>query len=275
VAKIDSVTSAMTAVLSASVVCGDSYYAAWTNVPASAGILRASLSTGEMVYNTGVSGSNYHQIACTENEDTIMVVKSMAGTPATFSLQKYNFPDNSEVEIASLPFSSFPGRDNIFGFTSDGKSLFAHFPNSIDPTKMTTGTLYVVDTTANQTIQKFDYPKRVGEVYDVYPGKSSSDDFVASFKSSFTKAHLCQMSFQGSTLKKGACEKAGYLNAGSAPKPVCSDGQAYAMPHNIGTGPGSTQPLTQFDPQTGKYTTLVDLSSVIPLNFLGSVACGY
>ena len=56
--------------------------------------------------------------------------------------------------IGSFPAgSNFDGYDNMFAFTNDGKQLYAAFPNDPFNQKVTTGSLYVMDTATGKIVE--------------------------------------------------------------------------------------------------------------------------
>lgn len=282
VASINTLPTSATDALSSSVVCGDKFYAVWTDVPIASGILQASISTGKMAFNTGAQGTVYHTLACGEKEGELLIVKTVAGTSDSVVVQasKYDFDSNTDTVIGSFPDSNFAGYDTMYKFTADGKQCFAQFPESIDLEKVKTGTLYIMDT-ASGSVDSYKFPKDVGLPYDIFPADSKT--FSVSFVDYQTqKTKLCKGTVSNTVDKSeksevhvSDCNEADALWTHSLPKPVCGDGNAYAMPPNIGTGPGSAQPLSSINVQTGESSTIVDLSSVIPLNFIGTVACGF
>ena len=186
-----------------SIVCGDKFYAVWTDVPIASGILQASISTGKMAFNTGAQGTVYPaRWPAEKKRASFSLSKTVAGTSDSVVVQasKYDFDSNTDTVIGSFPDSNFAGYDTMYKFTADGKQCFAQFPESIDREKVKTGTLYIMDT-ASGGVDSYKFPKDVGLGYDIFPADSKT--FSVSFVDYQTqKTKLCTEGTVSNTVDK-------------------------------------------------------------------------
>merc|ERR1711871_1918124 len=196
-------------------------------------------------------------------------------------LIKYTISNESVETIgtfkndAQFP-TNFAGFDNGFHFTADGKYLYATFPNNEFEPKITSGNLQIMDTATGAVQERYSFPPDTGMPYGIYP--NGKDTFKGAFMTTKSQdIRLCDIDTSDkngdATATVQNCEPAPWLNAGSSPMPVCSDGVLYSIEQNIGGGPGSSQKLTAVNLETGKTNFQVDMASVIPGNFIGAMSC--
>jgi hypothetical protein len=268
---------------SAAVQCGDHYYAVWDTFPAAAGIVSIDLKTGDANF-LGTGGQNYlyHSLHCGQNASSLLGIASSPGTKhATFFLNSVSTTTGDSTVIAQFPTVDYAGYDGGFSFTEDGTQVYAAFPGAVAP-RHARGDLYILNTATGAILEHHKIPYDKGIPYQMFP--SGSDSFQGSFIDSATnKVELCSISksgsaggkvFPGSVLKLSDCSVKPELYVGSAPMPICN-GKLYAVPDNLGAGPGSTQPLREIDLASGSVREIVDLASVIPGTYIGAVACAH
>jgi len=271
--------------LSASVVCGGTYYAVWTMFPAAAGVLAIDLKTGKSNYlGTGGQSYIYHTIGCNPNDSSSLIgfasqMPTSSHKALQFQLVHLDIASGNTTMIGSLPPVTFGGYDGTFRISPDGTELYAAFPGKGElQGKATTGDLYIMDIASGKVKEHHKVPAAQGYPYAVFP--SGSETFHGTFLDPKTHdVSLCTVTKKGSggglfpaKLELSSCKVINNLFAGSVPMPVCGN-TLYSVADNIGQGPGSPQALTAVDISSGEATQLVDLSTVIPGNFIGTVAC--
>merc|ERR1719326_212981 len=236
-------------VVSGSVVCGDTYYAVYTQYPAAAGVLKIDLKTKKFDYmGTGSQLFIFHDLHCGANGDLL--------------------------GIASQPGQTKAGMYLVTLDTASGNSTII-------------GELLIMDTSTGKIKEKHTIPTKYGTPYEIYP--TGADSFRVAFaehwntpkfevnlctatKSSSSGRRLLGGGKGGSSLTISSCTNvAAYKHSGSAPNPVCGDkiiavgvAARYA---------GESQPLNEIDLATGKSTEITDLQNVIPGTEIGAVAC--
>ena len=271
----------------AAVVCGDKFHAVWTNVPIADGILSIDLNSGQTktYTNGGVPGQIFHAFACGDKPGSLLALTTTpkSGGGLDFQLVTYDFASETTSIVGKFDSDSqhptnFAGFDQGFHFTADRKQLYATFPDNEFEPKIRGGSLHVMDTTSGEVTQKFSFPAGVGMPYGIYPNGKGT--FKGAFMNTPSqKITMCDISLpsddssaQGSgEASVSNCEAAPWLNSGSAPMPVCQDGNLYTIEHNF--SPGMSQKLTAVDLQTGATNFQVDMAMVLPGTFIGSMAC--
>lgn len=267
--------------VSASIVCGDTYYAVWTQFPAAAGVLKVDLNKGTSEYlGTGAQRYIYHALQCGANGSSLVGFASQMpdkqGEALSFQLVHMDTSNGQTTEVGALPKVDFLGFDGAFKFSPDGSELYASFAGSLNPGSLAKGELYIMDVATGKVKEHHKLPSAKGFPYGVFP--TGSDTFHMAFKSSTSiDVTMCQVTKKDSgskifppTVKTSGCTTVDSLWAGSAPSPTC-DGVLYSVKHN--TQDGESQPMTAYDFSTGKPTNVVDLATVIPGSHIGTVAC--
>merc|ERR1719326_1788147 len=258
-------------VVSGSVVCGDTYYAVYTQYPAAAGVLKIDLKTKKFDYMG--TGSQPGQ---TKAGMYLVTLDTASGNSTIIG----------EFPTMGASFTGFVGFDGPLKFTPDGKEAWVAWAGAFPP-KVKTGELLIMDTSTGKIKEKHTIPTKYGAPYEIYP--TGADSFRVAFaehwntpkfevnlctatKSSSSGRRLLGGGKGGSSLTISSCTNvAAYKHSGSAPNPVCGDkiiavgvAARYA---------GESQPLNEIDLATGKSTEITDLQNVIPGTEIGAVAC--
>lgn len=272
--------------LSASIVCGDTYYAVWTQFPAAAGVLKVDLKTGANKYlGTGAQGYIYHGLQCGANSSSLVGFASQMGTgrlgSLSFQLVHMDTTTGETTEVGDgLPKVDFLGYDGAFKFSPDGTELYAAFTGSLNPSSFYKGNLYIMDVATGKVKEHHKLPANGahGAPYAIFP--TGSDSFHLAFMSQEeVQVTMCEATKKSSgggllppTVEVSGCKQINSLWAGSVPMPTCG-GVLYSVKDNAGDQPGAVQPLTTFNFNSGETTSVVDLSTVIPGNKIGTVTC--
>ena len=275
----------------AAVVCGDVFYAVWTEVPITDGVLGIDLNSGNAtVYsNGGISGQIFHALACGNKPGTLLALSTTpkSGGGLDFQLVSYDFASEATTIVGKFDSDSqhptnFAGFDNGFHFTADGKQLYATFPDNEFEPKIRGGSLHIMDTSSGKVTQKVSFPEGVGMPYGIYPTNGNKGPFKAAFMDTPSQQiKMCDIELPSgeegaNALNSGQasvqnCKAAPWLSSGSAPMPVCADGDLYTIEHNF--KPGLSQKLTSVDLETGATKFQVDMAMVVPGTFIGAMAC--
>lgn len=273
----------------AAVVCGDMFYAVWAEVPITDGVLGIDMNSGQTkVYsNGGVSGQIFHALACGDKPGSLLALSTTpkSGGGLDFQLVSYDFASEATTIVGKFESDSqhptnFAGFDNGFRFTADGKQLYATFPDNEFEPKIRGGSLHIMDTSSGEVTQKVSFPGGVGMPYGIYPNGKGT--FKAAFMDTPSQQiKLCDIELPSGSeganvLDSGQasvqnCMAAPWLSSGSAPMPVCADGDLYTIEHNF--KPGMSQKLTAVDLETGATKFQVDMAMVVPGTFIGAMAC--
>lgn len=281
-------------VVDAAVLCGDKFYAVWTQVPVADGILQVDMKTRAWEYlpagDGGNTGEIYHALACGASEDVLLglATRPASGGGVSYHLMQYNATVPGAItttEIGAFPASlPFVGYDTMYRFSADNKYLYASFANNNFVGKATSGSTIVMSTEDGSIAAQWAFPDGVGMPYTMLPTTTLGETFKGAFMDGRTfKVQLCDVSPSADALTaiggRGVgsasvqnCKSANALYSASAPMPVCkSDGKLWTF--KMAPMPGSPQPLTSFDTKTGEQKAGVDLSTVVPSSFLGTMAC--
>merc|ERR1711907_89721 len=267
--------------VSGSVICGDTYYAVWTQVPVAAGVLKIDLKTGKSSsLPTGGEGYIYHTLRCNpKNASSIIGLASkMGGKPGgglAFQLVELDTTDGptagDSTVIGEFPKVTFGGYDGTFKFTDDGTQVYATFPGGLEPTKKNSD-LYIMDMATGKVTEHHKLPPKYGQPYTVFP--TGKDTFRMSFLQ-HTDVTLCTVDkSSGGPLfpaKLTDCKAVSEMYAGSTPSPMCQ-GKLYAV--GFSPAPGNPQVLNAVDVSTGAVTSIGDLDTLIPGAWIGTTACG-
>ena len=271
----------------AAVVCGNTFYAVWAEVPIAEGIFGVDLTTGKSkIYsNGGVSGQTFHALSCGNQQGSLLALSTTPKSGGGLQFQLVNYDLDNEVTTPVGTFTSdsqhptnFAGFDN--GFRFHGNYLYATFPDNEFEPKIKSGSLQVMDTSSGKVTQKFTFPYGAGMPFGIYP--SGNETFKGAFMDTHSQeVKLCDLDLSsgeadaqdGGTANIENCKSAQWLDTGSAPLPICEDGNLYALKNNINGGPGSAQLLTAVDLDSGATKYQVDMATVVPGTFLGAVAC--
>ena len=284
------ITGGSDSFISGTVTCGNTFFGIWANAPMAAGVAMIDLATGNNTYTTttGSTLTIYHSLACdpksTAASPSVIGVATQpsGGKMVNIKLFRLDMTTGASTAIGSFPAGvNFDGYDNMFAFTSDGTQLYAAFPNNSFNQKVTTGSLYVMDTATGKIVEGpktfkgstaggVKWGKGVGMPYDLYP--TGKDTFRAGFVHTQTNViHLCDVDKSGKDVEVSNCAKTPGLASESTRSPACADGEIYAT-HQYGNA-GASQPLFKIDVATGASTQLVDLSTVIQDVYTVNVAC--
>ena len=268
------ITGGSDSFISGTVTCGNTFFGIWADAPMAAGVAMIDLATGNNTYTTttGSTLTIYHSLACdpksTAASPSVIGVATQpsGGKMVNIKLFRLDMTTGASTAIGSFPAGvNFDGYDNMFAFTNDGTQLYAAFPNNSFNQKVTTGSLYVMDTATGKIVEGSN-----GMPYDLYP--TGKDTFRAGFVHTQTNViHLCDVDKSGKDVEVSNCAKTPGLASESTRSPACADGEIYAT-HQYGNA-GASQPLFKIDVATGASTQLVDLSTVIQDVYTVNVAC--
>ena len=273
-------------VVDAAVVCDNTFYAVWAEVLITEGIFGVDLNTGETkIYSNGnVTGQIFHALECGNETGSLLALSS---TPKPggldFQLVSYDLASQTTSIVGKFDSDSqhptlFAGFDNGFHFSADGKQLYASFPDKPFEPQIRGGSLHIMDTSSGEVTQKFNFPFGIGMPYGIYP--NGKDTFKGAFMDTTSQQiKMCDISLpsddspaqDSGRVSVQNCEAAPWLNSGSAPMPVCADGNLYTIEENV--GPGASQKLTSVDLDTGATKFQVDMAMVVPGTYIGALAC--
>ena len=265
--KLDLATGKMTKItttipslmdyVSASVVCGNTFYAVATSAPVAVGLAAIDLTTGNLTVHQ-TENILMHALACGSAPGKLLAVESVAdGPPPTFTLREYDVATESSTVLYTFPKSTlWGGWDSTFSFASPGE-LWATFPIGTDILKQTKGELYIVDTATGALKEH----KKLGgllsgpgEPYMVFPSSGDKFSWLLAKNGASTAAEdlvMCEADKSGSAIKVSGCVKAAALwSVGSVPA-ICGD-TAY-----IGVGHGETVPICKSPPLARACTSLL------------------
>ena len=280
ISKDSSLQASVNDCIDAAVVCGNTWYGVWTDVPVNDGIVSIDLKTGKRQYlGPGMDGGViHHALGCNNDDNTLYTLASKTnnGKPVTFHVTSYNPANGTATTITDLPDVDFAGFDNSFGFTSDGM-LYAVFPNNEFEPKVTSGDLFLINAKTGGESTKYALPSDLGMSLGLWATADSS-----TFKGGFVKQGPLKMTNKLCDIKLSTegeasvsnCEEADYIQTHSSnAAAACEDKHAYLLQSNIGGGPGTPQLLTGLNLNNGSADLSVDISKSVSFNYVGALAC--
>jgi len=260
--------------ISASVVCGSTYFAVATNAPVAEGLLVVDMQTGSATLQQ-TEGNLAHALACSPTAGKLVMVVSAFTTPrTTFSLREYDVASQTTRVLYTFPRTTlWGGWDSTFSLAKTGE-LWATFPLGNDIMKYRRGELYIVDTVSgalkeHKTVAKLAVP---GEPYLVVPGKGDTFSWLLAKDgegSAAEKLQLCTADKSGKEIRVSDCKKASELWAAGSTAAICN-GTTYIA----AGGPFAHPTMIYALSASGNYEvrTTIDLHSAD--HAFGSLTCG-
>jgi len=161
--------------LSGAVVCGDIYYAVWTDIPLYYGVFGMNITSGELLFKDQTD-LLFHTMDCAPG-GVVAAATSTAGNGGMY-LASYNASSKATKIISEFPSDLiFGGFDNAFVFSEDGSELWSALPQERGNPVLT-----IMSTSTGDITGQRNFPSSFeGTPYVVLPGPFPGDTQGSAF----------------------------------------------------------------------------------------------